>query len=68
MIIRNAIECKWCGAVIESKHRHDFVQHTCVQNNRTVDIAVDGGRAYLKRMGDLDDWIERSEFNGRGDV
>ena len=28
-IIKNAIQCKLCGEVIESKHVHDFVQCKC---------------------------------------
>jgi hypothetical protein len=43
VILRNAAECRRCGDVIESKHRHDFVRCSC------GGISVDGGRAYLKR-------------------
>lgn len=54
-ILRNLAECRKCGEVIESKHRHDFVTCKCGA------ISVDGGRAYLKRSAkDLDDLIERS--------
>lgn len=57
MILRNAAECRRCGDVIESKHRHDFVSCSCGA------ISVDGGRSYLKRSArhDVQDVIERSE-------
>ncbi|MBQ3041359.1 MAG: hypothetical protein IJD42_07170 [Clostridia bacterium] len=42
-IIKNAIQCKLCGEVIESKHVHDFVQCKCGV------CAVDGGHDYLRR-------------------
>lgn len=42
-IIRNIIRCKHCGDVIESKHRHDYVQCGCGR------VAVDGGLDYLRR-------------------
>lgn len=64
-IIRNAIQCKNCGEIIESKHRHDYVQCKC------GDCAVDGGHSYLKRCfnptgkgyEDLSESIEISEEN-----
>ena len=49
-IIRNAIRCKKCGDIIESKTVHDF--KFC---------AVDGGFDYLRRCGNLGDWEELSE-------
>lgn len=42
-IIRNAARCNHCGAVIESKYRHDFKKCSCGR------IAVDGGHDYLRR-------------------
>lgn len=47
MIVQNAVICNKCGEFIVSKHRHDFV--TC----RCGAISVDGGQAYLRRVGDL---------------
>lgn len=55
MLKRNAIQCKKCGHVIESKHRHDFRWCPCMT------VAVDGGLAYLRRAGNLDAYIELSE-------
>ena len=47
MIIQNAVTCLGCGDFIVSKHRHDFVTCTCGA------ISVDGGQAYLRRVGSL---------------
>lgn len=55
-IVRNAARCRRCGTEIESKHRHDYVGCACGA------IAVDGGREYCKRTGQLQDLIELSEF------
>ena len=54
MIIKNMIKCNICGDIIESKHRHDFVTCNCGA------CAVDGGRDYLKRCGDRNNWEELS--------
>ena len=42
-IIKNAIQCKLCGEIIESAHRHDYVECKCGA------CAVDGGHDYLRR-------------------
>ena len=47
MIIQNAVTCNRCGEFIVSKHRHDFVTCHCGA------ISVDGGQAYLRRVGGL---------------
>lgn len=55
-IIKNAIQCKLCGEVIESRHVHDFVQCKCGA------CAVDGGHEYLRRcFRDKDCYIDLSE-------
>lgn len=54
-IIRNAIRCKKCGDVIESKTVHDFKFCSCGS------CAVDGGHDYLRRCGKREDWGELSE-------
>ena len=56
MIIKNAAECRLCGDVIESTHRHDFVSCKCGE------IFVDGGHDYLRRGAtDTENVIDRSE-------
>ena len=55
-ILVNKIQCKKCKDIIESKYFHDF--KWCVCRN----IAVDGGLEYLRRVGNLEDIIELSEF------
>ena len=54
-IIRNAAQCRKCGDVIESKHRHDFKWCSCHS------IFVDGGTDYIRRGGKLEDIIELSK-------
>lgn len=54
-IIRNAVRCKKCGNVIESTYAHDFKFCSCGA------IAVDGGKDYLRRSGNLEDFEELSE-------
>jgi len=44
-IIRNSVKCLKCGDGIESVHRHDFKYCSC------GNIAVDGGKDYLRRLG-----------------
>jgi len=44
-IIRNSVKCLLCLEEIESVHRHDFKFCKC------GNIAVDGGKDYLKRSG-----------------
>jgi hypothetical protein len=39
----NKAQCRVCGDIIESKHRHDFVACKCDE------IFVDGGKEYLRR-------------------
>ena len=55
-IIKNAIQCKLCGEVIESTYRHEYVQCKCGA------CAVDGGHDYLRRsFSDKDCYIDLSE-------
>jgi hypothetical protein len=48
----NRAKCRKCGYVVESKHRHDYAQCKCGA------IAVDGGKDYIRRIGNPDDFIE----------
>lgn len=62
MIIRNMIRCKKCGDIIESESIHDFKFCKCGA------VAVDGGKDYLRRLGDLDNIEELSEISGKDKV
>ena len=55
-ILVNKIRCKKCNDIIESTHRHDFKCCKCGA------VAVDGGRDYLRRCRDLENWEELSIF------
>lgn len=55
IIVKNAIRCKLCGDVIESKHVHDFVTCSCGA------CSVDGGHDYLRRCGNRENWEEMFE-------
>jgi len=48
-IIKNAARCVKCGDVIESTNCHDFKYCSCRA------VAVDGGREYLRRVGNPGD-------------
>lgn len=58
-IISNKARCKKCGDIIESVSRHDFVICSCGLGDGG--IAVDGGKSYLRRCGDLNNYEELSE-------
>lgn len=49
-IISNKIKCKKCGDVIESKNINDYKRCSCGA------VAVDGGKDYLKRIGNKEDY------------
>ena len=52
----NKIRCRKCGDIIESKSVHDFRSCKCRS------VAVDGGHNYLRRVGNLEDWEDLSEY------
>jgi hypothetical protein len=56
-LTRNAVRCKRCGDVIESKSTHDAVKCSCGA------CAVDGGLEYLRRLGHPDDYEELREYS-----
>jgi hypothetical protein len=56
MIIVNGIRTP-DGTEIFSKNRHDFVVY---KDNNGKEYGVDGGRDYLKRMGNIKDCVELS--------
>lgn len=55
VVTLNKCQCKKCGDIIESEGRHDFVWCLCGS------IAADGGKDYIRRVGDLGNIIELSE-------
>ena len=55
-IIVNKIKCKKCGEIIESVHRPDFKFCSCRS------VAVDGGKDYLRRLGERENWEELAEI------
>jgi len=62
-ILSNKAQCRKCGDIIESKHRHDFRSCKCGA------ISVDGGKAYLRRAAmDFNDLIELSEVEEDDDT
>lgn len=50
----NKIKCRKCGDIIESIDVHDFKWCSCGA------VAVDGGREYLRRVGNKEDFEELS--------
>ena len=53
-LIQNELECKKCGDIIYSAHRHDFKYCKCGL------VAVDGGMSYIRRVGNVKDFVDRS--------
>ena len=62
VIITNKVKCNNCGDIIESKSVHDFNCCSCyVKTNGETGICVDGGKDYLRRVGDIKNYEELSE-------
>ena len=61
-ILLNEAKCTKCGDVITSKHRHDYVGCKCGS------IAVDGGMSYLRRIGDINNYEDRSIIVSESDM
>lgn len=55
-LIKNAAQCAKCQDIIVSKHRHDFVTCKCES------ISIDGGLAYRRAVGNLEDFIDLCEW------
>lgn len=56
-IIRNRIQCKVCGDIIESVYTHDFKSCSCGR------CCVDGGLEYIRRVADdFENIIEMAEY------
>lgn len=61
-IIKNIAKCRLCGDIIESKSLHDMKKCKCGE------IAVDGGKEYLRRLAyNLDNIIELSVWERKVD-
>ena len=56
VIMSNKIKCKKCGDIIESKSTNDYKRCSCGA------VAIDGGKDYLKRIGNEEDYEELSEI------
>ena len=57
MILHNKAQCSNCKDVIESVHRHDFKCCSCGA------MCVDGGKDYVRRVGNLKSIIELTEYS-----
>lgn len=55
-IIHNRIRCKLYGDIIESEYTHDFKFCKCGA------VAVDGGKEYIRRDGNEEDYEDLSEY------
>lgn len=60
-IKKNRAKCKACGEEIESTYRHDFVTCKCFKDGERG-IFVDGGKDYLRRGGNMDNFIDLCEY------
>jgi uncharacterized Zn finger protein len=56
-LTKNAVRCRRCGDVIESKTPHELVRCSCGT------VGVDGGLSYRRRVGFESDVEELSEFD-----
>lgn len=55
VILKNAIQCRKCGDVIESTQEQEFRRCKCGS------VAVDGAFKYLRRCGNPENMVELSE-------
>ena len=61
-IIKNAIQCKICGEILESTSVHNFVPCKCyIESNGAKGCFCDGGLEYLRWGGNPDEYINLSE-------
>lgn len=56
ILIHNAIRCKHCFQVIESKYQYDAVQCNCTA------VGVDGGLLYDRIMGNREDYEQLQQW------
>lgn len=62
MIVSNQATCLSCKESIWSGHRHDYVTCKCGE------LSVDGGQAYIKRVGNLSNYLEQSMYFNQNDM
>lgn len=64
-IKHNKAKCKNCKSVIESVHRHDWVACECFDssNEDNQGIYIDGGKDYLRRGGNFENFIDLVEYD-----
>lgn len=55
--LANMAECKACGTLLHSVHRHDFVGCECPQETR---LYIDGGNDYNRCVGSLYNRVNKS--------
>ena len=55
-LIKNRWKCLYCGDVIESKHRYDYVTCNCGKSN------CDGGTSHIRLVGDVYMMQDMSEY------
>lgn len=63
-LLRSQLRCRRCGTVIASVHRHDF--QTCPCGS----VSIDGGRDYMRVVGNLGDFeacsiVVEGEYNNQ---
>lgn len=59
VITVNRVQCNKCKDIIVSRYGHDFVTCSCGA------ISADGGNNYLRRCGDIYNFIDLSEYGYR---
>lgn len=53
-LIQNAVRVRHTGEILVSKHQHDFIEF----DSPYGPCAIDGGRAYMRRLGNPKAWDE----------
>ncbi len=74
-IKKNAAQCSYCGDIIESKHRHDWVSCSCWddpvcegESVRYHGIYVDGGKSYVRHgWSNPDEYENLTEWSEDGE-
>lgn len=56
-IVLNRAKCLQCETIVISHHAHDF------QSCRCGMLSVDGGRSYLKRLGNFEKHVDMSVYS-----